>query len=954
MNACVMGFLRLVRRVMGRSSTINLAAGRLRLRGLASLYTLALLGATGLAHAQTPYPNPQDDYYCRVMGFECVKPTPQAPHQYNFVDYPSGGGSVSVPRPSEAESRAAYIAYYAPYACTVNYTDLPWLEVSQPPINGRYQVGASCAGQPGDGGWISFSLGLETFHIVCQTRLDYTYPKVNDGNGVCNRTRTVLGYKARWTNVSCPPGFGYTGGNYCYRPCNAPGTMVNGACHCPPGMTQDVNGVCRKYVDRYFDKPRDACPTSNPPAGNPIYPLTGVKRQEVDLGIVIGKQRLALVYDTRVRIPSTNGARTWLASGASSFGPLWQSTVHKQIVLQSTAGAGAAFSGVAMQRGGSWSTAGVSGFSACGSGGGGGGSMVYAATTEPGLKLDFTSGVGQLLDAQGLTLEGYDTAGKLLSVTSADGSVLSHTYSDGATPTTIAPAAGLLIGVQDSFGRSVQFRYEQPAGVPAARVNTIIDPEGRSILAAYDGQGNLQRLTWADGTVRTFVYERTDLPWALTGVVDENNRRHSTYGYDNVGRATSTELAGGVDRFEVSYAPFGAASWSVTETLVGDVVCRDHRWKPPTGTVLQLPSGQANNLDASLQNGTIGLTSQSQPAGSGCAASTSSQAYDTNGNVNRLDDFNGNRSCLAYDSTRSLRTIALSGLTNTTPCPADLASYVPNLSDPATPQRKLTTAWHPDWNLVVKQAEPGRITTRVYNGQPDPFNGNTVASCAPVSATLPDGKPIAVLCKQVEQATTDVHGGSGFSAALQAGVPNRVTTWTYNQHGQVLTENGPRTDVNDTTIYAYYSDTTADHLPGDLATVTNAAGRVTQFTRYNRHGQLLQSADPNGAITTYTYDHRQKLLSSTAGTGVTTYTYDAAGQLKRVNLPDASWIGFDYDDAHRQVAAYDHLGNRIDYQLDNSGHRTGEITRDSGGALNRQLSRSIDALGRVQQTTGRP
>jgi hypothetical protein len=71
-----------------------------------------------------------------------------------------------------------------------------------------------------------------------------------------------------------------------------------------------------------------------------------------------------------------------------------------------------------------------------------------------------------------------------------------------------------------------------------------------------------------------------------------------------------------------------------------------------------------------------------------------------------------------------------------------------------------------------------------------------------------------------------------------------------------------------------------------------------------------------------------------------------------VTQPDASWIGYDYDDAHRQVAVYDQLGNRIDYTLDNMGNRTAEKVKDPQSALRRQLARSIDALGRVQQTTG--
>ena len=120
--------------------------------------------------------------------------------------------------------------------------------------------------------------------------------------------------------------------------------------------------------------------------------------------------------------------------------------------------------------------------------------------------------------------------------------------------------------------------------------------------------------------------------------------------------------------------------------------------------------------------------------------------------------------------------------------------------------------------------------------------------------------------------------------------------------------------------------------------------------------KVLRSIDPNGVVTENTYDLRQRLLSTTVGTApnaqTTSYQYDPVDQLKRLTLPDASWTGYDYDDAHRLVAVYDHLGNRSTYTLDNAGNRTAEVTTDPGGALKRQMSRSIDALGRVQQATG--
>ena len=158
--------------------------------------------------------------------------------------------------------------------------------------------------------------------------------------------------------------------------------------------------------------------------------------------------------------------------------------------------------------------------------------------------------------------------------------------------------------------------------------------------------------------------------------------------------------------------------------------------------------------------------------------------------------------------------------------------------------------------------------------------------------------------------------------------------------------------LNNTTTYAYYGDTTADHTLGDLQSITNATAHVTHFPKYNAHGQVLQMVGANGEVPS---------TPMTCGAPVERerrwpehrYAYDAAGQLTRVTLPDASFVAYGYDDAHRLVNVSDSTGNRIDYTLDASGKPIAEQVKDSGGTLARNLTRVIDALGRVQQTTSR-
>ena len=128
---------------------------------------------------------------------------------------------------------------------------------------------------------------------------------------------------------------------------------------------------------------------------------------------------------------------------------------------------------------------------------------------------------------------------------------------------------------------------------------------------------------------------------------------------------------------------------------------------------------------------------------------------------------------------------------------------------------------------------------------------------------------------------------------------------------------------------------------------------MTNYTSYNKSGQVLQVTDPNGVANTYTYDMRQRLISSTVAGQTTLYAYWANGLLKKVTQPDGAFVTYIYDDAHRLTKLSDSLGNSLTYTLDNSGNRTGEQVRDPNNILRRVLSRSIDALGRVQQVSGR-
>jgi hypothetical protein len=127
-----------------------------------------------------------------------------------------------------------------------------------------------------------------------------------------------------------------------------------------------------------------------------------------------------------------------------------------------------------------------------------------------------------------------------------------------------------------------------------------------------------------------------------------------------------------------------------------------------------------------------------------------------------------------------------------------------------------------------------------YNGQLD--SDGQVVACAP-GATLLNGKPLPLLCKKTEQQTADSTGERGFSALLVGAA--RAWEYSYNSEGKLLKLTGPsgfggRSEIESR---SYYTDTTDTHTAGDLESLINSVGEVTEFLEYSPGGSRRKFAD---------------------------------------------------------------------------------------------------------------
>ena len=282
-------------------------------------------------------------------------------------------------------------------------------------------------------------------------------------------------------------------------------------------------------------------------------------------------------------------------------------------------------------------------------------------------------------------VETYNMDGLLQSIRRLDGYELTLSYSSGeysengsdfyveedGTLTTGLLVKGLLLKVSDSYGREVTFKYGDSGNIAIAT-----DVSGKDHNFTYDS-------TWRrlDGivfptspeTTVGFHYEETDAPYILTGITDENGNRYATWGYDEDGRAISSEHANGVDKTTITYNADGT-------------------------TTVTNPLGKQTTYHFTTIHGVKKVTQVEGHPTASCEGANKAYSYDANGNIASKTDWNGVTTTYTYNMDRNLE------LTRTEAA--------------GTPQeRTITTEWHPQFRLPIKITEPNRITEYTYDAQ---------------------------------------------------------------------------------------------------------------------------------------------------------------------------------------------------------------------------------------------
>ncbi|WP_426286391.1 RHS repeat-associated core domain-containing protein [Luteibacter sp. E-22] len=288
--------------------------------------------------------------------------------------------------------------------------------------------------------------------------------------------------------------------------------------------------------------------------------------------------------------------------------------------------------------------------------------------------------------------------------------------------------------------------------------------------------------------------------------------------------------------------------------------------------------------------------------------------------------------------------------------------------------------------------DSGRVSTYTdYLGVPTTYQYDSIrhleierteAAGTPVSHTVKTTwHPVFNLPSRIEDATHwisfqyDVHGnltqrreGGVSDAGDPASVPwpdERITTYTYDPAGRVLTTDGPLRGTADTTRFSYFetdatecvTGSTCAWRKGDLHATTNALGHTNTVLIYDGAGRILAQTDANGVRTDRRYDERGRPIEvavrgnrdglPSASDIISLVSYDANGNFEMSKDPDGVVVRHEYDAAHRLVAEVDAAGNRHEFVLDGQGLPRKEVHRNGKGVEERLIERTFNGRGQL-------
>ncbi len=574
----------------------------------------------------------------------------------------------------------------------------------------------------------------------------------------------------------------------------------------------------------------------------------------------------------------------------------------------------------------------------------------------------------------------FDTAGRLIALTSEAGQGVTVSYDANGYPASIT----------GPFGRQLVIGSDS-----AGRITTLTGPTGRSWQYGYDGKGNLISVTYPDGSSKQYRYADSNDLHNLTGIIDEAGRQYATYAYDAQDRTVLSEHLAG-KRHTVVYnsdntvtlteadgtvrtLTVGSAQGVFSITAVSDNSCScgsatSFTLNPATGELVE-SADKMGVRNSYLYDANGRLLSQTDAVGT-ADARTISHSYDAAGHMLTTTDTLGYVTAYAYDpygrqtaltdaygNTQSWTWNGNSTLASTRSAGGIVTSY----SYDALGQ--LTTITQADGSarhfvydaagrLITLTDEAGAVTQYSYDAR-DRLLATTYADGSsesvqydaagdavtvtnraglitsyrydsehrPISMTRPDGS--------VQNITVDAKGNVTAQTVLEASGATALSEQMSYDANRRLTS----VTHADNTGQQYSYD-----MLGRLLTTTDEAGRITT-NQYDSLGRLISSTNPANETVHYSYDAMGRKVSVTDAAGATTlFSYDALGRVLQESSPDHGTVHYSYNADGQVVSKIDGNGVETQYGYDAMG-RIHTISYPADASRN--VTFSYDSAGRL-------
>lgn len=540
----------------------------------------------------------------------------------------------------------------------------------------------------------------------------------------------------------------------------------------------------------------------------------------------------------------------------------------------------------------------------------------FDANTDGTFTLTFNDG----------TSRKFSTNGKLLWLKDRNGNQTTVNYN----------GSGILTGVTDAFGRTLTITVGTNG-----LISQISDALG--VVADYDyfdSTSLLKTVTYPDGSMYKFEYDQTSVPnkTFLKTVKDALDNILETHEYDPQGRATTSEVHGDNEKYELDYSNWSASS---PYTLV------KHR-KSPTDPFIETKFHFAPSGIRSVVNKVEGLC--------GCGGSgseTTQYFYDSELNLVKIIDAELNETTYAYDSSRNLT----------------------SMTDVLGTQ---TFTYNGFGQVLTATDRMSGVTTNTYNTTGDLLTTTDASGKVTTFTYSASGLPLTI--EDARNNTTTLTWDSQGRMTKVEDANNKETDFAYDARARLTSFTNA---LSETTEFEYddnnrvnkviYPDTNEVNIEYDLAgrktSVTDELGHETTYG-YDEAYRLTSITDALNHTTTFGYDLMSNLTSSTDALGnVTRYEYNDFNRLKKVVHPAPSpsatpleetttydkngnvitkvdtagrTTTYDYDDADRLVKITDALSNETEFTYNARSQMT-KVT----DALNQEYTFTYDAQGRV-------